>query len=252
MRFEPFIQWMKQVHGKISSSVYGSLIGQTNSQQLAFIRNLEKEMEDEKSLFTPLNELEVVVFDFETTGFAPESGDEILSIGAIKTNGLTISTNTSDYFYSLVQYDGPLSQEIKNLTGLNEEVLKDAPPLSEVLIKFYQFAQERTLIAHHASHEKKFLQYANRKLYKTTFKHRVVDTSLVFYVAEPQAKLVRLEDYCIYCGIDVKDRHHALSDAKMTAQLWCLYVERLLNTGCNTLSEVYELYSKHQSSQFPK
>ncbi|WP_017755474.1 exonuclease domain-containing protein [Calidifontibacillus oryziterrae] len=241
MRIDPFIQWMKQVHGRVNSALYGQMTSQ-NSQQIAFLRSLEKEMEREKSLYTPLQELEVVVFDFETTGFYPERGDQILSIGAVKLKGWVMNNEAEETFYSLVQFNGSLSNDIKQLTGLGETELKDAPPLLEVLVQFYQFVQGRTLVAHHASHEKKFLQQANWKLFKTNVKHRIVDTSLVFNVATPHEKLITLEDYCQHCGIEVQNRHHALGDAKMTAQLWRLYLKILHDMKYKTLSDIYECF----------
>ncbi len=53
MRFDPLIQFMKQVQGKVNSSVYASLQGQSTAQQLAFIRQLEKEARSEKALSIP-------------------------------------------------------------------------------------------------------------------------------------------------------------------------------------------------------
>lgn len=69
MRMNPLIQFMKQVQGKINSSVYASLQGQSSPQHVAFLRQLEKELKVEESLVVPLKELNVVVFDLETTGF---------------------------------------------------------------------------------------------------------------------------------------------------------------------------------------
>lgn len=244
MRIDPFIQWMKQVHGRVNSTVYGQMSSQ-NSHQIAFLRSLEKEMETEKGLYTPLQELAVIVFDFETTGFHPERGDQILSIGAVKSKGWVVNNEVEETFYSLVQFNGSLSNDIQQLTGLDETELKDAPPLSEVLVQFYEFVQGDTLVAHHASHEKKFLQQAHRKLFKTNLKHRVVDTSLVFNVATPHEKLITLEDYCQHCGLNVQNRHHALGDAKMTAQLWRFYLKILHDRGCKTLSDIYEQLSKY-------
>ena len=246
MRIDPLIQWMKQVHGKVSSAMYAPLLGQTNSQHIAFLRSLEKEMEAEKGLHTPLQDLNVVVFDFETTGFSPEQGDQILSIGAVKSKGWTVSNNE---FYSAVHFDGDLPQKVKALTGLEESQLREAPALSDVLFEFYQFVQGDTLVAHHANHEKKFLQQANWKFYKSSVKHRIVDTSLIFNVAVPEENITSLEDYCAHSGISIRDRHHALGDAKMTAQLWSIYLKKLHEEGCDTLSDVYDRVAKYLQMQ---
>ncbi|WP_338753652.1 hypothetical protein [Bacillus sp. FJAT-52991] len=56
MRFEQIIHWMKQLNGKANSALYAPLLKQNNSEHIAFIRNLEKEMERENTLFTPLED----------------------------------------------------------------------------------------------------------------------------------------------------------------------------------------------------
>lgn len=238
MRFEPLIQFMKQVQGKVNSSVYASLHGQSNAQHVAFLRQLQKEVKSEESLNIPLNDLNVVVFDLETTGFFPDQGDEIISIGAVKVKGGIVQQDET--FYSLVRCNRALSPEITQLTGIKEEDLAECPELSKVLVDFYDFVKGDVLVAHHASHEKNFLQHFNWKLFRTHFKHRIVDTSFLCKIAEPNLSLVRLEEYCDHCGIPVKERHHALGDAKMTAELWSVYVKRIQELGFKSLRDVYE------------
>ncbi|MCM3718962.1 exonuclease domain-containing protein [Fictibacillus phosphorivorans] len=242
MRINPFIQFMKQVHGKINPGVYASLQGQSSAQHMAFLRQLQKEVKVEESLDIPLNELNAVVFDLETTGFFPDKGNEILSIGAVKVKHGKVVDEES--FYSLAKCNTELTPEIKQLTGLKEEDFENAQTLSNVLIDFYKFVKGDVLVAHHASHEKSFLQHFNWKLFRTHFKHRIVDTSFLLKIAEPDSNVIRLEDCCEHCGIPVKDRHHALGDAKMTAELWCQCVDKIQEQGCKTLRDVYEKLSK--------
>jgi DNA polymerase-3 subunit epsilon len=229
---------MKQVSGKMNSGVYASLQGQSSAQQLAFLRQLEKEMRSEKVLHTPLDELNVTVFDLETTGFFPDQGDEILSIGAVKMKGGKIQHDET--YYSLARCNQKLSLEIKELTGLQDDEMEKSPELSKVLVDFYEFVKGDVLVAHHASHEKKFLQHANWKLFRKKFIHRLVDTSFLYKIAEPNVDLVRLEDFCAHCEIPIQDRHHALGDAKMTAELWSIYTNKIQELGLNCLHDVYE------------
>lgn len=232
MAFEPFNHILRGIQG-----VFGGAQGQ-NAQQIAYMRQLQREITAEDKLKIPLEKLNVVIFDIETTGFYPDQGDAIISIGAIRVCGNIIQE--ADEFYSLVRYDKTLPEKIVNLTGITNLDLKDAPPLSEVLLKFFKYVKDDTLVAHHAAHEKSFIQHASWKLFRTNFKHRIVDTSFLYRVAEPTEKLVRLDDFCVHNGIPVVARHHALGDAKLTAQLWCLYMEKLQKEGYKNLKEIYE------------
>ncbi|WP_191560147.1 exonuclease domain-containing protein [Metabacillus idriensis] len=238
MKSNPFIHFIREVHGKFQTSVFGAVQNGQNSQQIAFMRQLQREMKAEETLSIPLDDLNVVVFDIETTGFFPEQGNEIISIGAVKVKGRHLQEE--DIFYSLVRHENRLSDEISELTGISNEDLKNAPPLEEALIQFYQFVKGDTLVAHHSSHEKNFMQHASWKLFRAPFKHRIVDTSFLSRIAEPNAEYVRLEDWCEHKEIPVVDRHHALGDAILTAKLWCKYVDEVKGLGCRNLRDIYE------------
>ncbi len=228
MTFDPFF-FMKGFPGRA---------GAQSSQHVAYLRQLQREMRVEETLHIPLTELNVIVFDIETTGFYPDQGDQIISIGAVKVKGDEVKEGET--FYSLIKSEKKLSDDIKQLTGLKDEQLQEAPSLSEVLFQFFQFAKDYTLVAHHANHEKVFLQHASWKLYRAPFKHRLVDMSFLYKIAEPDVKLITLEECCEHNGILPFGRHHALYDAKLTAMLWSIYVNKLTQMGCTTLKDLYE------------
>lgn len=241
MAFESLFHFMRDIKGKINGSVMNTTSSQ-NASHIAYIRSLQKDMKQGKDLYLPLDKLTVVIIDMETTGFFPEQGGEMISIGAIKMCGKEIVEEES--FYSLIRYEKELSPEIIELTGIRPADLFEAPLLEEVLVQFFQFVGHSTLVAHHANHEKSFLQNVSWKLFRAPFKHRIVDTSFLYRIADPECKLVRLEDFCEYNGIPVVDRHHALGDAKLTAKIWSIYMDKVQQRGCRTLHDVYERLAK--------
>ncbi|KQL36510.1 exonuclease domain-containing protein [Psychrobacillus sp. FJAT-21963] len=239
MAFEPFMQILRGLQGKRTNIGLGDI---RNTQQMAFLRHLQKEMNQEDALNIPLHELNVVVFDIETTGFSPEKGDGILSIGATKMYGTTILEE--DNFYSLVRYEKEIPEHIVQLTGITNEQVLEAKPLADVFIKFLEYKQDCTLVAHHATHERNFLQSASSLLFRTPFKHRIVDTSFLFKIIEPKMNMTTLEELCSHNNIPVVGRHHALGDAKMTAKLWSIYLEKAQLIGCETLHDVYNRFAR--------
>jgi DNA polymerase III subunit epsilon len=213
-----------------------------NSQHHAYIRQLQREMAANNIMTQPLSGLNAVVFDIETTGFYPDKGDEILSIGAVKIqNG---EVNEEDAFYTLVHTNKILSVEISSLTGIYNADLEEAPSISDALIKFFQFVKDLPLIAHHSSHEKRFMQQACWTNFKTPFRHRVFDTSFLYQLVEKEDKSNKLEDCCKRYGIEVNNRHHALWDAILTAKLWLKYCKDVELLGCKHMNDVYEMLSK--------
>lgn len=237
MAFEPFMQILRGIQGKRTNVGIGDV---QSAQQMAFLRNLQKEMKKEDTLKIPLDELKIVVFDIETTGFNPE-GNDIISIGAVKMSGTSIQED--EIFYSLIYSEKEIPSDIVALTGITNEQLNGARLVGDVIIDFLQFAKDCTLVAHHANHERNFMQHASTKLFRAPFKHRIVDTSFLYKIVEPNIQLSSLEDLCKHNDIPIVGRHHALEDAKMTAKLWSIYVEKVKMLGCETLQDVYDQFA---------
>lgn len=220
-----------------------SMLGSQNAQQMAFIRNVNKEQRKQSMLDTPLRELEVVVFDLETTGFYPTNGDEIISFGAVKLCGGELAE--SETFYSLVNPKRKIPKAITELTGISNEMVQDAPDLMQVLHDFMEFAGRRLLIAHAAGHDKQFLNAALWRTSKVNLNHRVLDTMMVAKWLEPKLDGYSLDELLESCCIPVTERHHALQDSIMTAKLWQNYLARILERNITTLGDLYAYLSNH-------
>ena len=239
MGFEPFMQILRGIQGKRTNVGIGDI---QSAQQMAFLRNLQKELKKEDSLEIPLDELKIVVFDIETTGFNPEQGDEIISIGAIKMHGSSIRED--DTFYSLIYSEKEIPLDIVELTGITNEQLEDASLVGDVLIEFLQYTKDCTLVAHHANHERNFMQFTSNKVFRTPFRNRIVDTSFLYKIAEPQIQLSSLEDLCEHNLTPIANHFYPLEDAKMTAKLWSIYVEKVKRLNCETLQDIYDQFAR--------
>jgi DNA polymerase III epsilon subunit family exonuclease len=105
-------------------------------------------------LDTPL-----VIFDTETTGLDTDL-DRIIEFGAIKTVGGKII----DEFWSLVQTDIELTQNIINLTGITQDMLQGQPSIDDVLPKFLHFIKGSIIVAHNAEFDMGMLKSAAGRL----------------------------------------------------------------------------------------
>lgn len=242
MVMNQMFQFVKQLSGRLSPNIYTSFNNPMDASNIAFVRQLQKEMKREDVLEVPFSQLKVVVFDIETTGFNPQSGDRILSIGAVKMVGDYVLDNET--YYSLIYSDQEISDNIEKLTGIQTEQLKQAPTMEIVLQEFYQFVQSHSLVAHHATHEKNFMQHATWSVLKTNFQHRVIDTSFLTKIVTPELNLVTLDECCSHYGIAIHQRHHALADALATARLWSENVRLVQKLGFANLKDVYSHLAK--------
>ncbi|SDH90010.1 DNA polymerase-3 subunit epsilon [Alteribacillus persepolensis] len=235
--------WVRQVSGKLGAPFISSM-DQNNPQHLSFLRQLQKDLKADEPLSKPLDTLNIAVLDLETSGFYPDGGDKILSMGAVKIQKGEVKEEQT--FYTPVCEPASLSPEVAALTGLTKEELESAPLLPEALQKFYAFIQTDILVAHHARHEQRFLQHATFQAMGSQFQHRLLDTSFLFNIAAPHVSSVELEGCCQYYDIPVQNRHHALEDALLAAELWNRSMKDVQKKGYETLQDVYVHLNKQQ------
>lgn len=160
---------------------------------------------------------EFTVFDLETTGFFPDIGDEILSIGAIKIKeGHVLFDET---FYKVVKPIHTVSKATRKLTGLTTEDLVRGTPLPDAIQDFLTFSQGSILVAHPASFDISFLRKVLHKWELPPFETVYVDSFLVANSLYPDEKNF-LDQLVSRFNIPKRLRHHALYDAIMTAEIF--------------------------------
>jgi DNA polymerase-3 subunit epsilon len=237
--------WQLYKMGGITPAI-NSMFNPQNAQQMAFIRSIMKEQRKNSMYDVTLNDLQAVVFDLETTGFSPYSGDEIISIGAVVVEGREVKSGET--FYSNVNPKRNIPAVVEKLTGITNQMSLEAPDLIQALRKFLEFVQQRILIAHGTGHDKQFLNSALWKTSKTNLTHRVLDTMMIAKWLQPKRKDYGLDALLDHYEIEVDDkqRHHALGDSLMTAKLWCKFMSEMENREVSNLGELYSHLS-HQA-----
>lgn len=238
MKFEAFAYLFNGVMNRRSLDRMNEL---QSKEQVAYLRRLEKTVRLEKDFDRPFSEVEFVVVDFETTGFEAMKGDEILSIGAVKVKGNKLTTAQ---FYSLSRIQGWISPKVEQLTSISNKEIANALPLRDVLTEFMRFVGESTLIAHHAHHERSFLETYYYKCFQKKLQHRIVDTSFALKACDVNNPFASLDEVCELYGVPINNRHHALGDAQLTAELWIILVQQLEKNEIINLEQLYSYFSR--------
>lgn len=235
--------WSLYKMGGITPAI-ASMLGSQHAQQMAQIRNMNREQRRTSVLDTPLDELDIVVFDLETTGFQPNNGDEIISFGAVSVrNGEVVEEES---FYSLVNPKRIIPPKITELTAISDDMVQHASDLIKVLSDFMSFIGKRVLVAHASGHDKQFLNQALWRTSKTNLNHRVIDTMMLAKWLEPGLEHYDLDTLLLRNNIPIENRHHALSDSIMTAKLWSIYMKKVANKkNIFTLGDLYAYLSQH-------
>lgn len=194
----------------------------------------------------PLRKLMFTVFDLETTGLNPSTGDEIISFGAIRIlNGRVLAHDT---FEALVKPSRPVSEESTRIHGITNAMLEGKPPVAEVLPSFQAFCEGSVLIGHNVAFDLRFLKLLEKSS-GLQFNHPVLDTLLLSSVLFPNAASHDLGGLAAKYGVAIHGRHTALGDAQATAEIFARFIPLLEEKGCNTLKTARELSKTSHFSQ---
>ncbi len=210
-------------------------------------------VEGENLLSTPLSELEYVVLDTETTGLRPSQGDRIVSLSAVRIRGGKVVSGS--VFHTLVNPGRPIPPESIKFHGIDDEAVKDAPSLAEVLPRFYEFVGNAVLVAHNAAFDKKFLDLGAREAGLAELDNPILDTLFLSYGVHKDFEGHNLDAIAARLGVVVENRHTSLGDARTTAAVFLKLLPLLERRGVRTLADAKVfcdrmLLLRWQSSRF--
>lgn len=181
---------------------------------------------------------EFVFFDIETTGLSPLNC-EITEIGAVRGNGGKIT----ERFNMLVNPGIHIPEEITELTGISDETVKDAPPISGVLPKFLEFAGNSVLVAHNASFDTSFIRCAADRL-GLSFTNPYLDTVSMSRYVNPDLQKHKLDTLAKYYKLGDFNHHRASDDAEMLAAIFYKMTEKLYDEGITDLPSMTKAMSE--------
>lgn len=157
---------------------------------------------------------EYVVFDLETTGL-DSLRDEIIEIGACKIKNGKIC----EVFSTFVKPNRKIPKEITELTGINDEMVKDAPTINYVLPDFYKFCYGSTMVAHNITFDIGFVHNAAKR-FSYNFNNPTMDTIEIAKAKLPGLKNYKLGTIVERLGVSLENAHRAVHDATATAKVF--------------------------------
>jgi len=164
-----------------------------------------------------------VVFDVETTGLSAVY-DTIIELAGVKIRGGEII----DRFESFANPNKPISQTITDLTGITDDMVKDAPQIDGVLKDFHEWTKETVLVAHNASFDIGFLNQGYQKISYPKITNPVIDILELARFLFPQLGNHRLNTLCKHLDIELTQHHRAIYDAEATGYLFWKMLQNLL------------------------
>jgi DNA polymerase-3 subunit alpha (Gram-positive type) len=187
-----------------------------------------------------LTATEFVVFDLETTG-AKAPPCRITEIGAYRVkNG-----EVAEKFQTLVNPEMPIPWFISQLTGITDEMVRDAPLFEEIALDFLEFIGHSVLVAHNSGFDMRFLNYEIGRIFPD---YRVANPCLCTVKLSrrllPDIVNHKLKTVAEHYDIDLVNHHRASADAYATAHIFVNLLTRLSDDGVNDLASVRQISSR--------
>jgi DNA polymerase-3 subunit alpha (Gram-positive type) len=175
-----------------------------------------------------IEEVEFTIFDTETTGLDPDSGDRIIEIAGIRFSG----NARRSVFISLVNPGRAVSEAAFAVNRITPDMLVNAPKIEEVLPQFLDFVQGSCLCSYNAPFDLGFLNNELKIMGRDFPKEIVVVDILVM----ARRLLPNLERHALSfvsesLGLRKEQQHRALADVELTLEVFNRLFEVLKKKG---------------------
>ena len=157
----------------------------------------------------------LAVIDFETTGLYPQYGDRATEVAIM----LVRDGEIIDRYQSLMNAGVRINSFITSLTGITNQMIREAPPVERVMQEAAAFVGDIPLVAHNASFDRRFWD-AELERIGMARRQEFACSMLVARRVLPEAPNHKLGTLVSYAGLPVTgDYHRAEADAEMAAHL---------------------------------
>ena len=154
-----------------------------------------------------------IFLDLETTGLSPRT-DGITEVGMVILEAGAAPREWS----TLVRPPRAVPPEIVRLTGISNEMLRDAPVFGDIAAELMQLLDGALLVAHNARFDYAFLKHSFGRA-NLPFFTPVLCTARLARELDPHADSVSLDALIQRYRLPQDARHRALGDARMTYAL---------------------------------
>jgi DNA polymerase-3 subunit epsilon/ATP-dependent DNA helicase DinG len=173
----------------------------------------------------------IVAVDIETTGLNFDE-DAIIEIGAVKFKNHRVE----DEWSTLINPRRPIPGFISQLTGISNNMVRNAPFLPDVMGDFIAFVGDAPVVGHNISFDLSFLRQAG------ALHHNIdIDTYELAAVLMPTATRYNLSGLAQQLGILLPATHRALDDAKVTHYVFLAMIEKANQLPLDLLAEIVRM-----------
>ena len=160
-----------------------------------------------------------VLFDTETTGLDPATGDRVIEVAALE---LVNDLPTGRHFHALIDPERDVPEEVTRIHGFRYADLEGKPKFADIAADLVAFFGDARLIAHNAPFDFRFLEFEFARIDLPPLDlERMVDTLVLAKTRFPGMPN-SLDALCRRFAIDLSQRttHNALLDCRLLADVY--------------------------------
>ena len=177
-----------------------------------------------------------IVFDIETTG------GNALKNGITELCALSYQDGkVNDRYYTLVNPHIPIPPLVRKMTGISDKMVKDAPPIEEVMPAVLDFIGDRVLVSHNCGGDMKFIKHFAFQACRKQIKNFYLCTHLLTTKLFPAAPDKTLQGSAQHLGAKVSLAHRAEGDAQTTEVLFTQLLQAMRKRGIETIADAIRL-----------
>ncbi len=138
-----------------------------------------------------------IIFDTETTGFDPNTGDRLVEMGCIEMVGLV---PTGAVFHAYYNPERSMPKSAEEIHGLSDAFLSNKPLFADTVDDLLEFLGDAPLVAHNATFDFRFLNAELTRAGRPPVgEDRMIDTLAIARTQFPGAKH-SLDALCTRCS----------------------------------------------------
>ncbi|MGM5471056.1 exonuclease domain-containing protein [Flavobacteriaceae bacterium LMO-SS05] len=184
------------------------------------------------------------ILDIETTG-GKYNEEGITEIAIYKFDGHKVV----DQFISLINPEREIQPFVVNLTGINSNMLRNAPKFYEVAKRIVEITEDCIIVAHNAQFDNRILRTEFKRL-GFGFKRETLCTVELAKKLIPGQDSYSLGKLTRALGIPISDRHRADGDAMATLKLFKILLNKDLDKAIIQdsvrMEPTYQLQPNHK------
>jgi CBS domain-containing protein len=179
----------------------------------------------------PLHALPALALDCETTGLDTEN-DRVIELAACRIFG-----DSEEVFEHLIDPGMPIPPKSTEIHHITDTDVAGKPAFSEVMTSFRTWAGKAVIIGYSIGFDIAVLRAEHARAGMKWQAPRSLDVRHLVQVLAPNLPEQSLEVTAEWLGVKIKDRHRALGDARVAAEMFKALIPKLREKNIVTLAQ---------------